>query len=57
MVSPDLQHDRADIGPEAINDSDQPFAIGRAGAFPTDPYRGYIDDFTITRQPRHITDF
>ena len=50
-------HDRADIGPEAINDSDQPFAIGRAGAFPTDPYRGYIDDFTITRQPRHITDF
>ena len=50
-------HDRADIGAEALNDADQPFAIGRAGAFPTDPYRGHIDDFTISRQPRHITDF
>jgi len=50
-------HDRVHIGAEPLNDSVQPFGIGRAGAFPTDPYRGYLDDFTITRQPRHVTDF
>jgi len=57
LLVDDKVHDRLFVGEEAANESDQPFAIGRAGAFPTDPYRGYIDDFTIRRQPRHITDF
>jgi hypothetical protein len=57
LLVDDREHDRAHIGPEPLNDSVEPFGIGRAGAFPTDPYRGYLDDFVITRQPRHVTDF
>jgi hypothetical protein len=57
LLVDDREHDRANIGPEPLNDSVEPFGIGRAGAFPTDPFRGYLDDFVITRQPRHVTDF
>jgi len=51
------EHDRAHIGPEPLNDSAEPFSIGRTGRFPTDPYRGFLDRFVILRRPRPVPRF
>lgn len=46
------EHARERIGPEAVNDSTEPFAIGRSGRFAQDPYQGFLDRFVITRRRR-----
>lgn len=51
------EHARTRIGPEPLNDSAEPFAIGRAGSFPTDPYRGFLDRFAIVRRLRRPPSF
>jgi hypothetical protein len=50
------EHAQARIGQEPVNDSEEPFSIGRSGRFPTDPYRGYLDTFII-RRPRRVWHF
>jgi len=57
LLVDDKEHARARIGQEAMNDSVEPFSIGRTGRFPTDPYRGYLDKFAIIRRPRRVWRF
>jgi len=51
------EHDRTRIGPEPLNDSAEPFSIGRLGRFPRDPYQGFLDRLIISRRPRGVPRF
>jgi hypothetical protein len=57
LLVDDREHDRARIGPEPLNDSAEPFSIGRTGRFPTDPYEGFLDGLVITRRTRRVPRF
>ena len=51
------EHDRTAIGPIPLNDSVEPFSIGRSGRFASGPYRGFLDRFVIIRRPRRVPEF